>query len=322
MEKHAELPSLDHIVLGTMTFGESVNGEAAEEIINSALSLGITRIDTANVYSQGKAEKILGELPTQRRAVKIATKVGMPHADAGDHAPLSRQGIRKCVEGSLERLQQSSVDLLYLHQPDRTTPLPETLETMKELMDEGIIGAYGLSNFPVDDAAAVAKIAAKLGLQSPSVSQQMYNMVARKLEEDYLQFVAQQQHELMVYNPLAGGLLTGRYRSGAADEEGNRFTTSALAEMYRQRYWKPSLLEAVDALYGIASSQDMSLIELSLRWVRAQVPQASVLVGVSNVTQLEGNVQHLTANPLSPEIVSQCSQITANIFDDMPDFRR
>ena len=136
------------LVLGTMTFGDTVDASGAAKMVDAALDAGITHIDTANGYAGGESERILADLlATRRDRVTLATKAGMPHPDADGNSPLSPKGLRLSVDASLSRLGTDYVDLFYLHQPDRATPLSDTLVTVAELVSEGKIRALGVSNF-------------------------------------------------------------------------------------------------------------------------------------------------------------------------------
>ena len=203
---------ISRLVLGTMTFGDTADEATAGRMVEEALAAGITTIDTANAYVGGATEEMLARLLKDRREdIVLASKAGMPHADHGQHAPLSPQGLRRSVEGSLRRLGVDSIDLFYLHQPDRATPLRDTLATVAELAAEGKIGALGVSNFAAWQIADVIHTAREVGAPRPVVAQQLYNLVARRVEEEYLEFAATHGVHTMVYNPLGGGLLTGRH---------------------------------------------------------------------------------------------------------------
>ena len=157
----------------------------------------------------------------------------MPHPDHGQHAPLSREGLRNSVEGSLRRLGVDSIDLFYLHQPDRATPLQETLGTVAELAAEGKIGALGVSNFAAWQIADVIHTAREVGAPRPVVAQQLYNLVARRVEEEYLEFAATHQVHTMVYNPLGGGLLTGKHSFDAKPVRGPLRRLQARRDVHR-----------------------------------------------------------------------------------------
>ena len=136
-------PELSRLVLGTMTFGDTVDAGTAAQMLDVALDGGITAVDTANAYAGGRTEEILAELlPGRRDRILLATKAGMPHADCGDDPPLSPRGLKAALEGSLARLQVDHVDLLYLHQPDRRTPLADTLGAVAELVTGGTVGGW------------------------------------------------------------------------------------------------------------------------------------------------------------------------------------
>ncbi len=174
---------MSRLVLGTMTFGDTVDAEGAAAMLDAALDAGITGVDTANGYAGGTTETILGPLlATRRDRLVLATKAGIPHPDAGDAAPLSAVGLRAALEGSLRRLGVDRVDLFYLHQPDRATPLTETLRAVKDAMDRGEVGALGVSNFAAWQIAELNAAADAVGCPRPVVAQQLYNLLARRLE--------------------------------------------------------------------------------------------------------------------------------------------
>ncbi|BDZ52019.1 hypothetical protein GCM10025867_42600 [Frondihabitans sucicola] len=191
------------LVLGTMTFADTVDEQGARRMLDVALDAGITEIDTANAYAGGATEELLRTLLDGRRdRVRLASKAGMPHPDAGSAGPLSSSALRASVEGSLRRLGTDRLDLFYLHQPDRRTPLGETLGAIAELVSEGKILSLGVSNFAAWQIADVEREAAVAGAPTPVVAQQLYNLVARRIEEEYLEFASTHRIDTMVYNPL------------------------------------------------------------------------------------------------------------------------
>src|SRR4051812_13137773 len=271
---------MSRLVLGTMTFGDTVDAAGAAAMLDAALDAGITGLDTANGYAGGETERILGPLlATRRERVVLATKAGMPHPDAGEHAPLSAAGLRASLEGSLRRLGVDRVDLFYLHQPDRATPVTETLGAVKEAMDRGEVGALGVSNYAAWQIAELNAAADVVGCPRPVVAQQLYNLVARRIEEEYLEFARVSGLLTMVYNPLGGGLLTGKHSFTAAGT--GRFGDSRLSRMYRDRYWTPERFAAVERLAKIADDAGVALPELSLRWLLSSPDIGAVLLGGS-----------------------------------------
>ncbi|OLT12080.1 aldo/keto reductase [Kocuria sp. CNJ-770] len=310
------------LVLGTMTFGDTVGREAAAAMLDTALEAGINAVDTANGYAGGATETMLGELLAGRLdQVVLATKAGMPHPDAGEHSPLSEQGLRRSLEGSLRRLRAERVDLFYLHQPDRQAGLDETLQTVAALVDEGRIGALGVSNFAAWQIAEVNAAADRNGAPRPVVAQQLYNLLARRIEEEYVEFARTTGLHTMVYNPLGGGLLTGRHRFDSAPQDG-RFQDSRLAEMYRERYWDEQLFAAIEELTGIAEDAGMPLIELALRWLVSRPATGSVLLGGSKPHQLTANLDVLARGPLDASVLEACERVGASLRGPMPAYNR
>ncbi|RCW41069.1 aryl-alcohol dehydrogenase-like predicted oxidoreductase [Halopolyspora algeriensis] len=313
---------LSPLVLGTMTFGDTVDSAGAARMLDTALDAGISGVDTANGYAGGATEEILGKLlPTRRDRIVLATKAGMPHPDAGEHAPLSPEGLRASVDGSLVRLGVEQIDLLYLHQPDRKTPLSETLATIARLVDEGKIAALGVSNFAAWQIAEINHCADEVGAPRPVVAQQLYNLLARRIEDEYAEFAETTNLLTMVYNPLAGGLLTGRHSFGHTPSSG-RFADSRLAEMYRKRYWDERLFDAVEQLTRVADDAGITLAELSLRWLLSKQATAAVLLGGSTVEHLLANVTAMSSGPLPPDVLDACDAVGAFLYGPMPAYNR
>ena len=260
-------------------------------MLDAALDAGITAVDTANGYAGGATEKILADLlPGRRDRIVLATKAGMPHPDHGEHAPLSAAGLRAALEGSLRRLGTDHVDLFYLHQPDRATPLAETLGTVAELVAEGKIGALGVSNFAAWQIAEVIHVADEVGAPRPVVAQQLYNLLARRIEEEYLEFAARTGLHTMVYNPLGGGLLTGRHSFEQAPESG-RFGDSRLAAMYTAALLERAAVRGRRrALHASPTDAGIPLTELALRWLPGPRRRRALLLGGSKVEQLQANI--------------------------------
>jgi aryl-alcohol dehydrogenase-like predicted oxidoreductase len=261
-------------------------------------------------------------LPARRnRGIVLATKAGMPHPDAGDDPPLSPRALRASVDGSLRRLGVDRVDLFYLHQPDRATPLAETLAVVAELVDAGKIGSLGVSNFAAWHIGAVNAAADAAGAPRPFVAQQLYNLVARRVEEEYFEFATTTGVATMVYNPLGGGLLTGRHQFGERPEHG-RFGDSRLAAMYTERYWNAELFAGIEALARIAEQAGIGLAELALRWLLGQDRVSSVLLGGSKVAHLQANLAAAEKGPLAADVTTACDEVGARLRGPMPAYHR
>ena len=310
------------LVLGTMTFGDTVDEPGAAKMLDAALDAGVTHIDTANGYAGGESERMLATLlATRRDRVTLATKAGMPHPDAGDNSPLSPKGLRRSVDASLVRLNTDYVDLFYLHQPDRATPIADTLTTVAELVSEGKIRALGVSNFAARQIGEINRVADEVGAPNPVVAQQLYNLLARRIEEEYVEFAALTGLTTMVYNPLGGGLLTGKHSAGVEPIDG-RFGDSRLAAMYRERYWNTAIFDAITQLGVVADGAGMPLTELALRWLVSKPATGPVLLGGSKVEHLESNIAALGRGPLDAEVVAACDEVGGALRGPMPNYNR
>jgi aryl-alcohol dehydrogenase-like predicted oxidoreductase len=310
------------MALGTMTFGDTVDVDGAGLLFDLALDAGITHIDTANGYSAGESERILAKLLAGRRdSVTIATKAGMYPGDAGGNSPLSPKGLRLSIEASLSRLGTDYVDLFYLHQPDRAATLEDTLSTVADLVSEGKIRALGVSNFSAWQIGEVARVADQVGAPRPVVAQQLYNLLARRIEEEYVEYADVTGLITMVYNPLGGGLLTGRHSFSEDPGEG-RFGDSRLATMYRERYWNAQIFDAISALFSIADDADLPLTELALRWLRSKPAAGPILLGGSKAPHLQSNIAALGRGPLSEDLVAACDDVGAALRGPMPAYNR
>lgn len=324
-----ELISIDGValplhpfVLGTMTFGDGITESAVPAILDAALDAGITGIDTANVYAAGESERILGRaLAGRRDRVVLATKAGLPHKDIGDDAPLSAAALRRCLTDSLSRLRTDAVDLLYLHQPDRRTPMEETLATVAALHQEGKIRALGVSNYAAWQIERLDRLASEIGCPRPVVAQQVYNLLARRLEDEYAEYAITSGIATLAFNPLAGGLLTGAYRFADRPGQG-RFGRSQVAPMYQQRYWRPELFDAVARLAKVADAAALSLVDLALRWLLGAPAVRGILLGGSSLEHFRENLNALAAGPLPAEVTEACDEATASLRGTMPPYNR
>jgi aryl-alcohol dehydrogenase-like predicted oxidoreductase len=314
--------SISRLALGTMTFGDTVDAATAEAMLDRALDGGVTMIDTANGYAGGATETMLGALlPSRRDRIQLASKAGMPHPDAGDHPLLSAAALRACVDGSLQRLKVERLDLFYLHQPDRATPLTETLGAIADLVAAGKIGQLGVSNFAAWQIAEVNHAADAVGAPRPVVAQQLYNLVARRIEEEYVEFARTTGLTTMVYNPLGGGLLSGQHRFEERPTSG-RFGDSRLAAMYTERYWNPELFSGIRDLAGIAEQAGLPLSELALRWLLSREVVGSVLLGGSKLSHLETNLAAAARGPLPDDVLAACDEVGSRLRGPMPAYNR
>lgn len=329
MNDHAPTPglripgtpvALTPAVLGTMNMGDTADAAMSEQLFEAAVDAGITGVDCANGYARGTTESLIAPwVKRHRDRIVLATKAGMPHADAGADSPLSPRALRASVEGSLRRLDVDRIDLFYLHQPDRLTPIRETMETVAQLHTEGKIGAYGVSNFAAWQALEVIHVADELGIARPTVGQNVYNLIARRIEDEWIEFASTYDLATMCYNPLAGGMIARPPQDGAAPA---RFETSALAEMYKKRYWTDELVGATAAFARVAREADLPMYELALRWLVGRPGVSAVLIGANRTSQLRANIDALEKGPLPADLVDACDAISSPLKGGMPAYNR
>jgi aryl-alcohol dehydrogenase-like predicted oxidoreductase len=313
--------TIPSVMFGTMTFGDTVDEATAAEMVAAALDSGVTWFDTANSYSDGLSEQILGRTLAGRSGITLATKVGQPQSELGTEHLLSAHNVRRSVEASLTRLGRDRVELLYLHKPDRSTPLAETLSEIAALIRAGKIEQFGVSNFSAWQIAQIVAIAAEVGAPPPAISQQLYNVVARRLEEEYQEYAVTTGLATAIYNPLAGGLLTGRYSLDSVAGHG-RFGDARNAGEYRRRYWDERFFAAIDKLRALAAGTGISLGELALRWTIGRPVVQSVLLGGSTASHLRANLQALARGPLPQDVTDAADAVGADLRGPMPAYNR
>jgi aryl-alcohol dehydrogenase-like predicted oxidoreductase len=300
-----------------MTFGDQVDLPVARVLLAQAVDAGALMIDTANVYASGRSEALLGEvLPDVRDRVVVATKVGIPTSEA-DTSPLAPSRIRQEIEASLRRLRTDHIDLYYLHQPDRSTPFEDTLSEMASLIQEGKVRAWGVSNFAAWQISELRHVALALGMPPPSFAQQQYNLVSRRIEDEFTEFARTTGVGTVVYNPLAGGMLTGKHLGSAEPLEG-RFTSP----MYRERYWNAQVHGAVQRLRELADELGLSLVQLALRWLLSGEVATSVLLGASRPEHLAENLAAASDDPLDAQTLEVCDSVWATLRGAAPAYNR
>jgi aryl-alcohol dehydrogenase-like predicted oxidoreductase len=282
------------LALGTMNFGKRTPEAEAVRIVHRALDAGIVVLDTANAYNAGDSERILGRaLNGRRNEAVIATKVGFGRRN-GQPEGLSRQTILAAVDESLERLGTDWIDLYYVHVPDHRTPIDETLEAFQSLLQHGKVRHWGVSNYASWQIVEMIERGERAGMARPMVAQQLYNLLIRQLDLEYWRFAARYGLHTTVYNPLAGGLLTGRYRAGAAPIEGSRFDGNKL---YLNRYFTRRMMELASSYEAVAREERMTIVELAYAWL-ARVPGVdSILVGPGSVAHLDEAIAAVQRTP-------------------------
>jgi len=307
------------LVLGAMTFGSQVDQETATAMVNLSLDAGINHFDTANAYNAGESERMLGRaLGSRRSEVIVATKVFGTMGEGPDDKGLSAAAIIKQIDASLTRLGTDYVDLYYLHSPDYAVPVEESLGAMSDLVRQGKVRHVAASNYAAWQLCQMSALSAEHDWPSVRVSQVMYNLISRGLDDEYVAFAKTYGLSSIVYNPLAGGLLTGKHRPDSVPVEGSRFNNPA----YRDRYWTARQFSAVDQLRTVAEDAGISLIELSLRWLLARPPVEAVLVGASGLGQLETNIAAATGPALHTDVMDACDAIWHELRGPLPHYNR
>jgi aryl-alcohol dehydrogenase-like predicted oxidoreductase len=305
--------------LGTMTFGAQADESESSRILDCALDSGINFVDTANIYAKGASEEILGRaLRGRRHQVVLASKVCGAMGDSPLDRGLSAAAMEKALEDTLRRLQTDYLDIYYLHQPDYDVPLEEALDTLDRMIRRGNVRFAANSNFASWQVCHALWIAEKNGYQTPRITQPMYNLLARGVEQEYVPMARQFGVSIIAYNPLAGGLLTGKH-SPSQPAAGSRFVEN---QAYRDRYWHPQYLQAVGTLKGIASQAGRTLISLSLGWLLHHTATSCVVLGASRVEQLKTNLQAVEEGPLGRDIVQQCDEVWMRLKGCTPQYNR
>ena len=211
---HTDL-TVSRFCFGTMTLGKPLDQAGTNQVIDRCVDAGINFFDTANMYNAGVAETLLGTaLKGRREKIVLASKVFFKMSDAPDQHGLSRQAILRAIDESLQRLQTDYLDLYYLHAPDHTVPVEESLEAMESLVKQGKVRYPASSNYAGWEVVQMLWICKDRGWHAPYVSQPMYNLLSRGIEQEYLPMCKEFGVSTVVYNPLAGGLLTGKHRHG------------------------------------------------------------------------------------------------------------
>ncbi|MGA8205052.1 MAG: aldo/keto reductase [Woeseiaceae bacterium] len=311
--------NVSRICLGTMTFGAQTDESDAARMIDLCRDNGVNFLDTANMYSAGAAEAFLGRIIGKRRSdFVLASKVGIQVGDRKDTAGLSAHNILAQAEDSLRRLQTDYLDLYYFHAPDTGTPMEESLGAMQRLIDQGKVRYAAASNYASWQACKLAWIAERDKLPATPVSQQMYNLLARGLEQEFVPAAADLGISIVAYNPLAGGLLTGKH-DGVHPVPGSRFDGN---DHYQNRYWHREYFEAVAALAEIAAEADRSLLSLALTWLLHHTNTACVILGASKVGQLEADLQAAANGPLPDDAIRRIDTIWHNLRGVTPIYNR
>ncbi len=306
------------LVLGTMTFGESVFEPQVGEFIEAYLNAGYDELDTAYVYNDGNCEKLIGQALSQiNRSCRIATKIN-PRISGR----LDGDAAFKQLNESLERLKRECVDTVFLHFPDPATPVTSVLSALAQLHDEGKFKELGLSNFPAWMVSDVWHICDKHGWVKPTVYEGIYNPITRKAEIELNAACDYFGLRFYAYNPMAGGLLTGRYKSFEVAPGAGRFTNRP---NYQGRYWKKSCFDAVNIIESASENHGITCVEAVYRWLAYHSMLNggrgdAILIGASRREHLMQNIAAVNAGPLPQDLVDAFEEAWKITKGDSPEY--
>jgi aryl-alcohol dehydrogenase-like predicted oxidoreductase len=282
-------PEVSLVGLGTNNFGGRIDLAASRLVVNKALDLGVTLIDTADIYgNKGGSEECLGKiLGVRRKDVVLATKFGLPMDDAGELRGASRRYIVRAVEASLRRLNTDWIDLYQLHRPDARIPIEETLRALDDLVKSGKVRAIGCSNLSAAQLEEAQNVAQRNHLVSFICCQDEYSLLERDLEKDRVPVMRKYGLALLPYFPLASGLLTGKYKQGAALPSGSRLANNPprAGDVVNARSWR-----IVESLAAFVAARGHTLLELAMSWLASRPFIPSIIAGATKPEQVEANI--------------------------------
>lgn len=311
----------ENLLLGTITFGQQTDLMQVKEMLAIALGAGVREIDSAYVYNEGTCEKILGEAlkGIPRESYRVATKVN-PRITG----KLDRDAIFMQQNESLSRLGIDYSDVMYLHFPDPFTPLSRTLEACWELYQAGSFRELGLSNFHARQIEKIMTICEEKGWMKPAVYEGVYNAVSRNAEGELFDTLHRYGMRFTAYNPLAGGMLTGKYLSYEDMPTEGRFAERA---SYKERYWKEDFFKGVNVIREACEAEDVVMADAALRWLEYHSELKAengdgIIIGSSRPSQLEKNLTSVEHGPLPESVVKAFDEAWELCKESAPPYAR
>ncbi|QTH41318.1 aldo/keto reductase family protein [Cohnella sp. LGH] len=305
---------VSEIALGSwLTHDDPAQAAAAEAVIHKAYELGINYFDTANMYADGEAERIMGRALAgyERDSYVIGTKVYFDMGEGPNRGGLSRKHIMEQCEASLKRMGADYIDLYYCHRYDENTPLDETLRAMDDLVTQGKVLYVGISEWREWQIAEAAGLAERLHLDPIVVNQPEYNMFTRRIEADIVPMCEKQGIGQVVFSPLAHGVLSGKYRKGRELPEGSRATNPEHNHWIRsQGLLSEQRLEQIERLIGVAEQLGLTLVQLALAWNLRLPNISSCIIGATGPEQVEQNAA-ASGIALPDDVLAQIEGILA-----------
>ncbi len=284
---------VSELALGTMQFGSKMNvgnlgQQATTEMVKFALDRGINFIDTADVYSLGESEALLGNaLKGLRQEIVLATKVRLPMGGNFNRSGATRVNIMREVEASLRRLQTDYIDLYQVHGWDSITPFEETLRTLDDLVRQGKVRYIGLSNLMSWQAATAVMLQERMGWEKYVTAQMYYSLVGRGIENEFQSFAEYYKMGILVWSPLAGGFLTGKYSRANPAPAGTRFAEAGPFLPFD----KDMGYRVVDTLKEVAGRHGATPARVAIAWVLGRPAVSSVIIAARKIDQLEDNIR-------------------------------
>ena len=309
--------TVSRLCLGTMTFGLQCDEAQSRAILDRAAAGGVTFLDTADVYpvgggfqTVGRTEEIVGRwLEGRRHEFIVATKCGGAMSERPWDRGASRKHVLDAIDASLRRLRTDYVDLYQFHHPDGETPLDESLRALDDVVRAGKARYVGCSNFPAWQVARALGRSELLGVGRFDTVQPRYNLLFRQIERDLLPLCREEALAVIPYNPLAGGLLSGKHRREAGPTPGTRFTLGNAAGRYQDRYWHEREFATVEALRPLAAEAALTLTQLALAWTLAEPAITAPIVGASRPGQLDEAIAAVE-KPLDAALKARLDELT------------
>lgn len=309
--------NVSRLCLGTMTFGFQTDEPTSVAIMDRAFDKGVTFFDTADVYplggglpTAGRTEEIVGRwLQGRRDQVVLATKAVGKMGEAPWQQGASRKHLLSAIEDSLTRLGTDYVDLYQLHADDRHTPIDETLEALDIIVKHGKARYIGVSNFLAYRLARALGRADLRGLTRFVSVQPRYSLLFREIERELLPLCAEEGLGVLSYNPLAGGMLTGKHQQNTGPTEASRFTLGTAGQMYQERYWHARMFDAVQALQTTVADSGLSLTTAAVSWVLANPVISSAIIGASRPEQLDATLA-AADQPMDGQLKARLDELT------------
>jgi len=321
-------------ILGTMEMGKRMAFNESEKLVQSFMKCVVdspfpVELDAAYMYAGGKTEKFIGKMESVKKLenVEIASK-----ANPFDNKLLDAKGVRHQLETSLQRLGVDSVQIFYLHAPDHNTPIRETLTTVQAMYEEGKFKELGLSNFAAWEVAEAFTICKENNWVLPTVYQGMYNCLTRQVEKELFPCLRFYNMKFYAYNPLAGGILTGKHKFEDCDkqETGRFFGSQKWSVAYRERFWKNDVFSAVDKIQSTLNEvygDEVKITEAVIRWLYHHSALDGnlgdgVIIGCSNIAHMEENVGYSQKGGLDERVVQSINECWSMTSHTCPNYFR